>query len=128
MSAASLKRVRDLARTGETEAALALTTELLTAIEACPYLLVLRARLIQVTDSDPSLTLRDAEACLLAALEVEPNYLPALEELAHYYDSVWPDPGKAHEYATRSLAIVEELREAMRAILLDANSEPQSPR
>jgi hypothetical protein len=82
---ANIRKVRELARSGHTDQALALTAEVLRSSGDCPYLLVLRAQLIQVSDADPSVCLRDAEACLLAALDIDADYAPALEELAHYY-------------------------------------------
>jgi hypothetical protein len=46
-----------------------------------------------IKDSETlSHTLEEAEEVLLRAHSVDRSYLPALEELAHYYDAVKPDP------------------------------------
>ena len=97
------EQARALARMGRRADALRLTTDLLRADGGCPYLLVLRSRLIQVDESDSTLTLEDAENCLLAAVRIDPTYLAALEDLAHYYDAVAPDRAKARLYASQFL-------------------------
>lgn len=122
MARGGIRTVRELARSGRTDEALALTSELLRAHGDCPYLLVVRARLVQLSSSDPSVTLEDAEACLLAALEIDAGYAPALEELAHYYDVVCPNPAKAREFAARVLEAANTVRADMQSILDDAGS------
>jgi hypothetical protein len=52
-------------------------------------------------------------------VDIDAGYGPALEELAHYYDAVCPDPVKAREFAARVLGMANTLREEMRSILED---------
>lgn len=101
---------------GQTGEALTETTALLRDQPDCPYLLVWRAILIQVQDPAGPHTLDEAEACLLRAHATDPNYLPALEELAHYYDSVNPDLEKARAFAYRYIEKAQKALDEMRRI------------
>jgi hypothetical protein len=116
MHEANVRRALSLARSGEAARALELTAKILEGEPECPYLLVLQAVLIQAQDTDTPFTLRDAEASLLRAVDVEPGYLLALEELAHYYDAVEPDADKARSYARRYLERGASVLAAMREI------------
>ncbi|MGH9509047.1 MAG: hypothetical protein ACRD2M_03855 [Terriglobales bacterium] len=58
-------------------------------------------------------SLRDAEACILRALELDPNSIEALQEAAHYYYRVDEQLEKAKRFASRckeaSLHIIKEM-------------------
>jgi hypothetical protein len=83
----------------------------------CLYLLVWRAILIQAQDSAEGPTLEEAEECLLRAHATDPNYLPALEELAHFDDAIRPADVKAQTFAAayleKSTRPLEEMREIL---------------
>ena len=56
----------------------------------------------------------EAEECLLRAHATDPNYLPALEQLPHFYDAVSPDAAKARAFAAaylESRKVLEELQD-----------------
>ena len=57
----------------------------------------------------------EAEECLLRAHATDPNYLPALEQLPHFYDAVSPDAAKARAFAAayleKSRKVLEELQD-----------------
>jgi hypothetical protein len=106
----------EAAGAGDVRQALDVCSALLNECPDSPYLLVWRAILIQAQDDPASaLTLQDAEQSLLRAYGTDANYLPALEELAHFYDAVEPDAMKARKYAReyleKSYAVVHQLRE-----------------
>ena len=109
----------EYAREGKHEQAVALVTRILASHPDCPYLLVLRALTIQMQQSTDGPTLADAEDSLLRALDVDKTYLPALEELAHFYDSVTSDRIRARVFATRYLEIVLPIVKDMQKIADD---------
>ena len=114
MTIAELRRLGELK---DIPAALDVTARLLARIPDCPYLLVRRGILIQLgDDEDDGLTLADAERCLLEANATDPMYLPALEELAHFYDAVRPHPQRARNYAQRYIQEAKPILEAMQSI------------
>ena len=83
----------------------------------CTSLLVSRGIVIQLLDHREGPALREAERSLLRALEVSPDNLSAIEELAHYYDAVADDSGKAKHFAREYLSRVEPVIQEMRALL-----------
>jgi hypothetical protein len=98
--------------------ALELSTALLAEFDDCPYLLVLHSILIRMEDSATlSHTLEEAEQVLLQAHSVDRSYLPALEELAHFYDAVHPDPEKARAFASRYIEKSQKVLDEMRTIV-----------
>jgi hypothetical protein len=73
----------------------------------CPHLLVQKAILIQVQDElDGVPGLEEVERCLLTAYALDDRFLEAIEELAHFYDTVCPDVAKARMFAERYIAVV----------------------
>ena len=112
----------EAAGTGDVRQALEVCSALLNECPDSPYLLVWRAILIQAQD-DPacSLTLQDAEQSLLRAYGTDANYLPALEELAHFYDAVEPDAMKARKYAREYLDKSYEVLHQLRTIAGNAS-------
>lgn len=112
-----IKSILDAMAAGRSADALAATDALLGAHPDCPYLLVWRAVLIQVQDPAGKQTLEDAEASLLRAHASDPNYLPALQELAHFYHAVSRDHKKARIFASRYIEKSQELLQEMRAII-----------
>lgn len=117
MSMISTRSILEAAEAGRTTEALAEANALLRDHPDCPYLLVLHAVLIQVQDPTGEQTLEDAEASLLRAHATDPNYLPALEELAHYYDAVNCDPVKARAFAAAYIEKSRRILDEMQAIV-----------
>jgi hypothetical protein len=68
----------------------------------CAESWVKRARLIMLDDhpeNHPDLTLDQAEECILKAPALDSEHLEAIEEAAHFYEVMVPDPTKATLYA-----------------------------
>jgi hypothetical protein len=115
--------ILEAARIDDISRALELSTALLTECEDCPYLLVLHSILIRMEDSEPlSHTLEEAEQALLRAHSLDHSYLPALEELAHYYDAVSPDPAKARAFAAAYIEKSRKVLDEMQTIV-DTSAE-----
>jgi hypothetical protein len=117
MNEPSTAAILEHAHAGEHEQAAALAGQILARHSDCPYVLVLRSLVIQMQESTTGPNLKDAERSLLQAVDVDKSYLPALEELAHYYDAVDPDSQKARFYASRYIEIVEPVLREMKEIL-----------
>jgi hypothetical protein len=110
--------ILEAARADDISRALELSTALLSEYEDCPYLLVLHSILIRMEDSEHlSHTLEEAEQALLRAHSLDHSYLPALEELAHYYDAVSPDAKKAHAFAAEYIEKGRKVLGEMRTIV-----------
>ena len=81
-----------------------------------PELLVLKARIIQLSDHDGP-TLGDAECCLLAAFSLDPKHTEAIQDLAHFYAIVIPKPEEARRfaslYASETSQVLGGIRDAM---------------
>lgn len=97
--------------------ALAKIDKLLAQCPDCPNLLVSRGVVIQLLDHREGPALKEAERSLLRALEVSPDNVNAIEELAHYYDAVADDSEKAKHFAREYLNRVEPVTQEMRALL-----------
>src|SRR6478672_11656856 len=92
--------ILEAARLNDISRALELSNALLSECEDCPYLLVLHSILIRMEDGETIWhSLEDAEHALLRAHSLDRSYLPAIEELAHYYDAVSPNRVKARAFA-----------------------------
>ncbi|MFZ0415129.1 MAG: hypothetical protein WA766_07125 [Candidatus Acidiferrales bacterium] len=91
--------------------------KLLVECPDCPSLLVSRGVVIQLLDHREGPALNEAERSFLRALEVAPDNVSAIEELAHYYDAVVNDPAKAKHFAREYLSRVQPVIEEMRTIL-----------
>lgn len=104
-------------RSHDTHAALNAVTQLLYEDEDSPYFLVQRALLIQAADNYGHFTLEDAERDLERAHRLDPRFPPALQELAHFYDAVSPNPGKARHFAQLYLDEVSDEVAAMKGIV-----------
>jgi len=117
VSSTSIKSILEAAAAGKTAEALTGTIALLQERPDCPYLLVWHAVLIQVQDPVGEQTLEEAEASLLRAHATDANYIPALEELAHYYDAVKPDPIKARAFASAYIETSRKVLDEMQAIV-----------
>jgi len=117
VSSITMKSILEAAADGRTSEALAGTNALLGAHPDCPYLLVWQAILIQVQGPDSTQTLDDAEASLIRAHTIDPNYLPALEELAHFYDAVKCNREKAREFASRYIQRSQKIVNNLRTII-----------
>jgi len=113
-------RLQDLWKAEQFDEALALVDKLLLTCPDCPYLLVTRGMLIQLLDHEHGPPLGEAEENLIRALTLAPGNLDALEELAHYYDAVAPNPAKAKFYAEEYLKRAEPAIEKIKTILSEA--------
>ena len=102
-------------KSGHEKQALADVDRLL-AHHRCPYSLVLRGILIQLQDEDCPYPLQQAADDFLEALRIDSSYLPALEQLAHFYDAVEPNIEKAAEYAEAYLSSTTPICDEMRRI------------
>lgn len=111
------RAVLEKARDGHHLEALTLIDRLLTGHPDCPYLLVFRSILITLENTGTGPSLREAEQDLLQASAVDKSYLPALEELAHYYDAVEPDQKKARLYAAKYVELAGQVISEMKDIL-----------
>jgi hypothetical protein len=110
--------ILEAARVDEVSRALELSSALLKKCGDCPYLLVLHSILIRHNNSEHlSHTLQEAEESLLRAHAVDRSYLPALEELAHYYDAVDPNPEKARAFAAAYIEKGRKVLDGMQTIV-----------
>ena len=62
-----------------------------------------------------------AKECILKALDLDPDYLEAIEEAAHFYDVIEPDRDKAVMYAQRYLQLAGKVVDDMKAIIEDSD-------
>ena len=82
------------------------------------YALICRAIDIQLSGKT-EVPLQTAEDCLLRAIALNPQSLEALEELAHLYDAVLPNPPKAKSHALKCKERAEKIVLEMNEILAD---------
>lgn len=70
-----------------------------------------RAQRLQLAEDNGDLS--EVEECLVRAIELDPDSLEALQEIAHLYDAVLPNPDKARGFARRcreqAMKIVSEM-------------------
>jgi len=118
---AKLAHLQELWKAEQFDDALQLVDQLLADSAECPYLLVTRGILIQLLDHKNGPPLSEAEQNFLTALSLAPGNLDAMEELAHYYDAVAPNPDKAKFYAAEYLKKAEPALEKIRSILSDGS-------
>jgi hypothetical protein len=119
----NIRVILETAAAGRMTEAVRLSRALLREHPDCPYLLVFHAIFIQSLGTvDDDHTLDDAEASLLKAHEVDKSYLPALEELAHFYDAVNPDPAKARAFAKTYLEKSRKILEEMQTIVDESDT------
>ncbi len=112
----SLKKVHELYKGQKYNEALCVLELSLKGASDCPYLWLLRGHLVQLSTEPQSLTLKDAEISYLRALEIDPDYVEALESLAHFHDVVIPTKVRAREYAQLVLKRIEIMSSSMRKI------------
>ncbi len=112
-----ISELRTLWASQRFDEALSLVDRLLSKCPDCPYLLVTRGMAIQLLDHQGGPPLHEAERSFLRALEIEPDYLAAIEELAHYYDAVADDTKKAQYFAREYLRRVEPSLKKLNVIL-----------
>jgi len=114
---ADIKKLHLLLSEKKLSEALIFVEELLTKNLISPYLLVQKARLIMLQNTDQAPPLAEVERCLLLAHEINQDDFEVIEELAHYYDVVDPHPESAKKYKDlfldRSSKIAKEMREIM---------------
>jgi hypothetical protein len=123
MSSPSIKTILETAHAGRKREALQQLSALLRGFPDCPYLLVFFSIFVLWQDSeDDGYTLDDVEAALLKAHEVDKSYLPALEELAHFYDVMKPDPAKARAFASSYIEKTRKILEDMQAIVAESGN------
>jgi tetratricopeptide (TPR) repeat protein len=79
-----------------------------------PHELVMKGRYIQLRSEGPQ-TLDDAERAFLMALELDPDYVPAILELAWFYHSVLGQPSRALPFFENAYRLsLNHLREALK--------------
>jgi hypothetical protein len=79
-----------------------------------PHELVMKGRYIQLSSEGPQ-TLGDAERAFLTALELDPDYVPAILELAWFYYSVLDQPSRALPFFENAYRMsLNHLREALK--------------
>lgn len=84
-----------------------------TGVDLPPYLLVLKARIIQLAEESADYTLEDVEESLLQAIQIEPDNLAAYIELGYFYYAV-------ADQSDRSLSFFERAQEYAEKSLLSA--------
>jgi len=109
----NLGRIRKLSDVRQFKRALSQVDKLLAQQPDCPYLWNYRGNLIQLLDEGDVPAVDEAKTSYLKALEVNPDDLEALENLAHFYDTVGHSPIEAKKYAT---AYVEKARKSLVAM------------
>ncbi len=82
------------------------------------HLWVLRGNLMQLSEMPPGFTLDEVEKSYLTALELEPDSVEAMEELAHFYYAVIDDRPKAQKLLERLDARLTQLRKGCEKIRL----------
>ena len=117
MIVGDLQEIHKLFATRQFDEALAKIDRSLAQCPDCPSLLVSRGVVIQLLDHREGPALSEAERSFLRALEVSPDNVNAIEELAHYYDAVADDSEKAKHFAREYLSRVEPVIQEMRALL-----------
>ena len=85
-----------------------------------PYLHILKAELILLSEGHDALPLKEAERAYLKAHKINPNDLEAIEGLAHYYDAVDPNPSKARAFAKSYLVKSSSAASRLRKILRES--------
>jgi len=85
----------------------------------CPYLWLLRGNLVQLSQEPPHLRLEEAENSYIRSLALDPDYIEAMESLAHLYDIVIPDKKRACDYARLALRRIELIAADMKQIEID---------
>ena len=83
------------------------------------FALVNEAMELQLSDD---CELQEAEARLVKALELAPNCLEALQEAAHFYDSVVPQIEKAKNYATLCKELCQKIMAEMDEIIAETSN------
>jgi hypothetical protein len=79
------------------------------------FSLVHKAIGLLLSDDDGDLS--DVEGCLRRAVELDPSSIEVLQEAAHFYDAILPNPELARTYATacrdKALAVADEMTEIL---------------
>jgi tetratricopeptide (TPR) repeat protein len=100
--------------------ALILLDKILKENQISPYLLLMKSRLIQLSENDIDRGLEKAENCLLKAHEINCEDLEVIEDLFHLYDAVIPNKELAEKfsnmYLTKVARTVNEIQEMIDGI------------
>ncbi len=83
------------------------------------FALVDRAVRLQWADEHDG-ELSEIEECLVRALELDPENVGTLQEIAHFYDAVIPNPEKATRYAHQCRQQAMKIVSEMDSILADS--------
>lgn len=82
-----------------------------------PNLLIIKATCIQLGSESSPYTLDDAEAAYKKALEIDPKYVKALNEIGNYYLNVLDKRNTARPYFEKALSIARtQISEAIGGI------------
>ena len=87
---------------------IALADEAVRSFPQSPRLLVMRGNLIQLGPESCPHPLEEALHCYRRAVEIEPHFAEAWEEIGHYYDAVLDDEDGARPYFERAKALKGE--------------------
>jgi len=124
----SISFVKQLVQDNKVREALRIIRSLLEVIPDSPELLVLSGRLLLLQDESDPTPLRTSVEAYQEALTVDPTCLPALEELAHYYYSIEPNPALAMHYAQDYITQARETIRDLEGIIAESLGEPPSPK
>ncbi|MDR3199018.1 MAG: hypothetical protein LBU34_14220 [Planctomycetaceae bacterium] len=116
MLGSEIKKIRDLCKKASFDDALALFDKIIPEIYFTEELLLLKANLIELANTE-KYGLDDVEKLLKLAVSIYPDSYDALFEIGKYYDVVESDTAKALESFNKAKAIAEKkLREVTDAI------------
>jgi hypothetical protein len=85
----------------------------------CPFLWNFKGDLIQLAESSPQFTPKDAENSYKRALDLNPADLEAMESLAHFYDAVEPNADEAKRHANKFIEALTPKLAAMQRIVAE---------
>jgi tetratricopeptide (TPR) repeat protein len=74
----------------------------------CPEILLWKGRSLQLLD-EPSHSLSDIEDTFRQALDIDPDFVPAIVELAWFYLNVYDDADQAAKFFEMATSIQKEL-------------------
>lgn len=87
---------------------IALVDEAVSAFPRSARLLVMRGNLIELGPESCPHPLDEALHCYQRAVEIEPQFAEAWEELGHYHDAVLDDEDAARQYFERARRLRDE--------------------
>jgi hypothetical protein len=114
-----LSEIKILMRERRYDDALELLDDLSKRNQISPYLLLMKARLIQLSEIDREGGLEEAEKHLLQAHEINCEDLEVIEDLAHFYDVVMPNRDLAKSFSEMYLSRTAKTGREIQEILAE---------